>query len=40
MLPSRDDIAKFIAIVPEASEGAALRLLEVRHFYHFPFQLY
>ncbi|CAI7663604.1 unnamed protein product [Penicillium crustosum] len=28
MLPSRDDIAKFIAIVPEASEGAALRLLE------------
>ncbi|KGO48013.1 hypothetical protein PEX1_061610 [Penicillium expansum] len=28
MLPSRDDIAKFIAIAPEANEGTALRFLE------------
>ncbi|KAF9248545.1 hypothetical protein DTO013E5_6330 [Penicillium roqueforti] len=28
MLPSRDDIAKFISIAPEANEGTALRFLE------------
>lgn len=42
MLPSRDDIAKFIAIAPEANEGTALRFLEVtlEALAHFSFELY
>jgi hypothetical protein len=31
MLPSKDDIANFIAFAPDASEGKAFMFLEVRH---------
>jgi hypothetical protein len=31
MLPSKDDIAKFIAFAPNSDEGTAFMFLEVRH---------
>ena len=31
MLPSKDDIANFIAFAPDAGEGKAFMFLEVRH---------